>query len=125
MFTVFQDMHVIRPFWGGEPGETVVFDTVTVAENTKLTIQNIQMLAGSSSCKTAKYTPINSVQQDYPVGGAFWGAVPADTVVFDTAIDTVINQTEYGKLTDVGSIDGHARSQNIAQKPYLASLIAL
>jgi hypothetical protein len=32
MFTVFQDMHVIRPFWGGEPGETVVVDTVIVSE---------------------------------------------------------------------------------------------
>jgi hypothetical protein len=32
MYTVFQDMHVIRPFWGGEPGETVVFDTVIVSE---------------------------------------------------------------------------------------------
>jgi hypothetical protein len=25
-------MHVIRPFSGGEPGETVVFDTVIVSE---------------------------------------------------------------------------------------------
>jgi hypothetical protein len=25
-------MHVIRPFWGGEPGDTVVFDTVIVSE---------------------------------------------------------------------------------------------
>ena len=25
-------MHAIRPFWGGEPGDTVVFDTVTVWE---------------------------------------------------------------------------------------------
>jgi hypothetical protein len=53
------------------------------------------------------------------------GGIPADTVVFDTAIVTEINQTEYGKLTDVGSIDGQARSQDIAQKPYLASFIAL
>jgi hypothetical protein len=66
-------MHVIRPFWGGEPGETVVFDTVIVAEYTELNMSNLQMLAGSSSCKTAQYSPINSVQQDYPVGGAFRG----------------------------------------------------
>jgi hypothetical protein len=32
MYTLFQDMHVIRPFWGGEPGETVVVDTVIVSE---------------------------------------------------------------------------------------------
>jgi hypothetical protein len=25
-------MHAIRPFWGGEPGEPVVFDTVIVSE---------------------------------------------------------------------------------------------
>jgi hypothetical protein len=30
MYTLFQDMHEIRPFWGGEPGDTVVFDTVIV-----------------------------------------------------------------------------------------------
>jgi hypothetical protein len=83
------------------------------------------MLVGSFSCKTAQYSPICSVQQDYPVGGAFWGGIPADTVVFDNAFVTEINQTEYGKLTDVGSIDGQAPSQKIAQKPYLASLIAL
>jgi hypothetical protein len=45
--------------------------------------------------------------------------------VFDTAIVTEINQTDYGKLTDVGSIDGQARSQYFAQKPKPASLIAL
>jgi hypothetical protein len=45
--------------------------------------------------------------------------------VFDNAFVTEINQTEYGKLTDVGSIDGQVPSQKIAQKPYLASLIAL
>jgi hypothetical protein len=32
MYTVFQDTHIIRPFWGGEPGEIVVFDTVIVSE---------------------------------------------------------------------------------------------
>jgi hypothetical protein len=32
MYTVFQDMHSIRSFWGGKPEDTVVFDTVTVAE---------------------------------------------------------------------------------------------
>jgi hypothetical protein len=59
MYTVFQDTHVIRPFWGGEPGETVVFDTVIVAEYTELNMSNIQMLAGSFSCETAQYSPIN------------------------------------------------------------------
>jgi hypothetical protein len=32
MYTVFQDERFIRAFWGGKPGDTVVFDTVTVAE---------------------------------------------------------------------------------------------
>jgi hypothetical protein len=32
-YTVFQDKISIRDFWGGgEPGDTVVFDTVIVAE---------------------------------------------------------------------------------------------
>jgi hypothetical protein len=32
MYTPFQDMHAIRPFWGGETGDSVVFDTVIVSE---------------------------------------------------------------------------------------------
>jgi hypothetical protein len=38
MYTVFQDMHSIRSFWGGKPDNTVVFDTVIVAKYTTLSM---------------------------------------------------------------------------------------
>jgi hypothetical protein len=60
------------------------------------------MLVGSLSCKTAQYATLNCVQQDYSVGDTFWGAIPTDTVVFDTAIVAKIHQTENVELTDVG-----------------------
>jgi hypothetical protein len=92
-----------------------VFDTAIVTEIHHTEYVELTDVGGVSSCKTAQYSTLNSVQQDYSVGDAFWGAIPINIVVFDTAIVTEINQTEYGKLTDVGSIDGQARSQNITQ----------
>jgi hypothetical protein len=44
------------------------------------------------------------LQQDYHVGGAFWGGMPSDTVMFDAAIVAEIYQTEYVELTDVGGV---------------------
>jgi hypothetical protein len=44
------------------------------------------------------------LQQDYHVGGAFWGGMPSDTVVFDIVIVAEIHQTEYVVLTDVGGV---------------------
>jgi hypothetical protein len=62
------------------------------------------MLVRSFSCKTAQYSTSNCIQQDYSVGDAFWGAIPTDNVVFDTAIVTEIHLTEYVELTDVGGV---------------------